>query len=429
MEAIPSEFNYFTEPMKSTIYVRDFYRDVNPIATLQQSAPIEFLIRGSPDLYIDLNNSKLEVKCKITMPDGTNVTGSPVGPVNLTMHSLFQSVDMEINGKSVTDPNQLYSYRAFFETLLTYDESVLGTRALDQGWERDTPGKVDDCDTAGPNLGLKNRAVRFADSATETFIGPLHLDLWNQEKDIPANLDIKIRLIPHASKWVLLNKLGNGVTQPDYKMVITNARLLVHINQLTPEMVLAHQKMLQKTNMRLDHTRVVMKQLHIPSGVNSIQFDNVFMGQIPDRITLGLVRDDAVTGSWTLNPYNFEHYDLNFIVITVNGVAVPAIPLEPNFTTGDYKREYTAMLEALGLDIGSKMINLKATEWAKGYTIFVFKLTPGPIGDLVRSTPRSGAARLELKFKNPTPRNISVIVHAESGGSHSIDKYGNTITV
>ena len=69
--------------------------------------------------YIDLNNTKLEVRAKLTMPDGTDIAGGThVGVVNLPLHSMFELVTIKIADKVVTETNNMYPYRALMETLL-----------------------------------------------------------------------------------------------------------------------------------------------------------------------------------------------------------------------------------------------------------------------------------------------------------------------
>lgn len=48
-----------------------------PISSTLQSdtAPIEFEIKGQGDEYIDLSQTYLQMVCKFTKDDGTNLTG------------------------------------------------------------------------------------------------------------------------------------------------------------------------------------------------------------------------------------------------------------------------------------------------------------------------------------------------------------------
>ena len=112
------------------------------------------------------------------------------------------------------------------------------------------------------------------------------------------------------------------------------------------------QKMLKELNYQIPHTKVLMKTHVIPSGVTRYTINNLFKGRLPDRIAVAMVADKAVSGSYTANPFNFQNFGLNYLVLHVNSELVPRIALEPNFTTGDYMREYITVLEALGFDIG-----------------------------------------------------------------------------
>ena len=40
------------------------------------------------------------------------------GTVNLLLHALFIEVTVQINHKTVSDPNNMYAYRAYMETLI-----------------------------------------------------------------------------------------------------------------------------------------------------------------------------------------------------------------------------------------------------------------------------------------------------------------------
>ena len=117
MEAVGSELNLFETFMNQTAVVGEMVQEFAPVATLIKGAPIEFQIEGSGKNYIDLNDSKLEVRVKLTTPTGGDIGATTkIGTVNLPLHSLFQSVKMKIADKVVTESNNLYPYRALMET-------------------------------------------------------------------------------------------------------------------------------------------------------------------------------------------------------------------------------------------------------------------------------------------------------------------------
>ena len=135
MEAVGSELNLFEPFMNQTAVIGETVQEFAPVATIIQGAPIDFQIEGSGKNYIDLNDSKLEVKVKLTTATGADIAATTkVGTVNLPLHSLFQSVTMKIADKVVTESNNLYPYRALFETMLNYEAEVMKTRLKCEGY-------------------------------------------------------------------------------------------------------------------------------------------------------------------------------------------------------------------------------------------------------------------------------------------------------
>ena len=86
----------FSVPPTQTVIERGSWEKVNPIAGLSQ--PFEFEISGTGDQYIDLEETQLYVKFKITKRNGASLVHvgdnkDYVGPVNYTLHSLFKQID------------------------------------------------------------------------------------------------------------------------------------------------------------------------------------------------------------------------------------------------------------------------------------------------------------------------------------------------
>ena len=79
---------------------------------------IEFTVKNANYLYLNLNNSRLNVIAKITKADGTNIDANTADLINLTLHSMFREIGMEFNGRNVGDTSQLYPYRSVLKSLL-----------------------------------------------------------------------------------------------------------------------------------------------------------------------------------------------------------------------------------------------------------------------------------------------------------------------
>ena len=74
---------------------------------------------------------------------------------------------MELNGKSISDANGLYPYRAQFETLLTYNEDAQQSHLQAGIFWKDTAGHMNSLDSNGGNAenhGLRDRSTLCAES-------------------------------------------------------------------------------------------------------------------------------------------------------------------------------------------------------------------------------------------------------------------------
>ncbi|XP_043279446.1 uncharacterized protein F54H12.2-like [Venturia canescens] len=122
-ECLKSELELFSLPPTQTTIEGTHSVYYKPISSLTDDSPIEFVVPGQGDEYIDLAHTMLSIRVKIDAPDYKKTGGlegvSPdVGPVNNLLHSMFSQIDVFLNQKLVSPPNNAYAYRAYIETLL-----------------------------------------------------------------------------------------------------------------------------------------------------------------------------------------------------------------------------------------------------------------------------------------------------------------------
>ena len=102
----------------SNIYREFALGSYKPVSSLSDEAPIDFVVPGHGDEYIDLAHTMLSIKVKILPVSDAHT--EEVGPVNNFMHSLFSQIDINFNQKPISPPNNAYPYRAYIESLLNY---------------------------------------------------------------------------------------------------------------------------------------------------------------------------------------------------------------------------------------------------------------------------------------------------------------------
>jgi hypothetical protein len=57
-----------------------------------------------------------------------------------------------------------------------------------------------------------------------------------------------------------------------------------------------------------------MKIFTAISGAQQVSSDNAFLGPIPEWILKALVKNTAIVGSASTNPYHFQHYNMTNLV-------------------------------------------------------------------------------------------------------------------
>ena len=71
--------------------LNEFDREFAPLASLQQGAPIELMVKGADQLYLDLNESLLLVRVKIINADNSDIRLDTAGPVKFDAAFTVQS--------------------------------------------------------------------------------------------------------------------------------------------------------------------------------------------------------------------------------------------------------------------------------------------------------------------------------------------------
>ncbi|KAI0230293.1 hypothetical protein LSAT2_019326 [Lamellibrachia satsuma] len=397
------------------------------MASLDSGGPIEFLIPGSGDDYLDLANTMLHVQVKVTRANGDDLDlADPVGPVNNWLHSLFGQVDVYLNGTLVTHSTNTYAYRAYIETLLSYGTDAKVTQLTGQLWHKDTAAHMDAVeivDGAAANAGFVARREHIVRSRVVDMMGRLHVDLFLQDKFLINGVDVKIRLVRNKAAFALMA----GGPNPDYRINIVNATLFAKKATLNPTVQMAHIKALEKSTVKYPMRSVDCKVYSIPAGARSHTHENLFLGTLPKRLVLCCIDNDAYNGAYDKNPFHAKNNAISFHAVYVDGRQIPSKPFQPNFADDLFVRSYMSLFTSTGKIWQDEGNGLTRSDYRDGYTFFGFDLTPdqcdGPCFHLVQK----GNLRIELHFRNALQTTVNVIAYAEFESVLEIDKSRNVI--
>ena len=419
-ECVKSELDLFSIPPTQTSIEHGQWVEHHPLATITDSGPLEFSISGSGEDYVDLANTLLYIRAQIVKDDGTNLPqDAEVGPTNLWLHSLFSQVDVSLNEKLISPSTNTYPYRAYLETLLSYGPAAKESQMTATLWYKDTAGHMDV--TTSDNEGLEACKTFTSRSRVVDMMGKLHSDLFFQDRYMLNGVDLKIRLVRSKDAFGLM------ATDETFKTKIIEASLFVRKVKLSPSIQLAHIKALEKGTAKYPIRRVETKVFSVPKGNLTGNQENLFLGQLPKRLVVGMVENAAFNGSFQKNAYNFRHYDLNFLALYADGQQIPAKPLQPNFDRNKAVRSYLSLFSGTGMLYQDEGNNIDRDEYMQGFTLFAFDLTPDLNDGGHFNLVKQGNLRLELHFAKPLPDTICVIVYAEFDNIIEVDRSRNVI--
>ena len=319
---------------------------------------------------------------------------------------------------------------SILEVLLNYDkeaaESQLGCRLF----RKDTAGKMEEMDITAHlvlNTGLGTRSEWKKTSKTVELQGRIHSDLFNQEKLILNGVDLMVKLHRHKLEFCLLN----ADAAPPSKIIIMDAILYIKKIELTPSVFNAINTVLNDKNTQYAITRTTPKVFTVAREQQSQHIDNAIFGEIPKRISVCMMDNNSYNGNYKKNPFNFKHYNLTQIGISVNGEEVPFKPLKLNFDDKLFVTAYNTLFSDTGKLHGnredySEGCIIKREDYSEGCMIIVADLTPFEIGDSF-DLKAEGTLSIDLVFKSPLAATINILVYAEYDNIIEIDSSRNVI--
>lgn len=414
-----SELDIFATPPTQNSIESGSTFSYRPLSSLTGTAPIEFVIPSSGDEYIDLAHTTIHITAKINVDDVVPTgTAAVIAPVNNWLHSIFSQVDIYLNQKCITPPSNNYNYRAYIENLLNYTDNAKKSHLTAGMWYKDDAGKMDDKKN---NTGFSIRQKLTANGALVEMYGNLHCDIFNQNKFMINGVEMCVKLVKAKNEFHLIGDNNSHIE-------IIDAELFVRKVKINPSILIAHARALNITSAKYPITRVEIKTITIGKEIQSKSIDNLFIGQMPKRCIVGMVNSSTFNGNLKKNPFNFEHFGLNYFSMYLDSIQIPSKPFTPDFKSGQYTREYYSLFEGSGVYFADTGNTISLTEYPSGYCLMAFDLTPDlSCNDQHWNLIKSGTLRTEIRFSEPLPNTVTLIVFAEFDNIIEVDKHRNII--
>ena len=385
-----------------------------------RTGPIIFKLQNSKD-YLDLSQSILRLKLKITNHDGTVIGAkvdqedSEVAIVNNVLHSIFSDVTVNLNNKRIEGGKGLYAYKTYISTVFRMHEQAIKNQVFTQGWAKDQYDKMDDV----KNTGFVTRKAWTAEGVEKEFYGKLEVDFFKQDRLLIPGVDMEICLDRAKDSFAICTT--NSSIKPT--IVITSAQLQLKVVKINPQIMLQHVELLNKEVPAIyPINRTVINYMILKKDDKEIEFEELFNGRIPKYMLMCLVPKTAFFGDYTKNPFAFKHYNLTNVSLKKDRYPFPYEEFKPDFKNKKCIREYISIFQSNNIFGKDETLAINYEEFLEGYTHFQWNLTADGRGKNSQPDER-GNMVLKLDFKEHLTEAVVIILYGVFDGTVYV--YGN----
>ena len=336
---------------------------------------------------------------------------------------MWSSVDIKMNHTLVSTSGTDYMYKALFETLLNYSENAKKIQMSSIGFSGESgnfaqrhPNKV------SFNHGLKARSAWFKDVNTVEFMGQLMADICNQDRLILPSVDIDIKLYPTCDEFRL-------ITHPedlDCKLIIEEIFLNVCKVAVNPLVMMGHAAGLEITEGKYPMQRTDIRTFNISENSYGTTLEDIWQEEVPSHLIIRMVKSEAYSGAFDLNPFRFEHFNVASAGFYVNGEPTPTPAFSLDVDNGDYLQGLLSLYRVSGKLMENTDIGITRESYREGYNLLGFDVDPKTSADFrYLGMPKNGHTKLNIRFKSHLEDPVTLILYATFPETMEIDEARN----
>jgi hypothetical protein len=418
---------------------------------------------------VSLKHSYLQIRgqiCRLSTQQPIT-EDDEVGLENLPLQTLWNQVDLSLQQKVINSRvGTNHAYKAYLDVLLNNSPDMMKNQLTSQLFVKDVAKTFD----SAINSGYRARK-KYTDRGKEVELeGPLYLDIGQQERPIINGVEINLRFWPNKASFCLSSTLE------DYFFKINDAVLNVCVLEVSPAILLGHAAALKEASALYPYMQSDFKAFSIPKGQYEYSIDNIFQGDVPSDLVVGLVSSRSYNGAYNKNPFNFHNFDCSYCGFFINSISTPSQPFQPIYynspvtsrprrlvpsdqpeessedLTRPSEREGTRPSGRVNVDVNVERSNnnnayvnsylslfgqryhtsgnipIALDEYPYGYCLYKFQVNENATeegnGEFV-TLARRGHTRLTLKFRKPLPESVTVITYAHFPRILQIDEARN----
>ncbi len=432
------------------------FLEYRPSAQTYDGSSIEFSVYNSTSSYLDLKNIRLYIKCQLLLGNGdkipdpiitkttkkvpkkggtegetedvpiTDITypnETRVSVSNLFGASLFRQVDVKLNQQIIgAHIGTNYPYKSYFDVIMGNLEQTKKNELTNMFYRKEYSHNMDILDPySDPRSQIYHRQQYVESSKIFDMECLLFSDMFQIDRYLLNNVDLSVKLYKNEPNFCLVSSNDKN---PSYKVKIIDSYLRVPLVKPSASLLIAQSQILNDHPAIYPYMGSVIKSYSVSRGERAVVKSDLFNGDVPSELIIGMVSTESYMGNYNTNPFLFKSFNCNYLAFQLDGQNLPFSPLNPNFDSDDVAGSNIASTFST-LFLGDDKPNISRNEFLEGYSIFKLEITKSRKGTL---TPQKrGFTKLEIHFEKELPEPITILVYGKFQSMIKIDKARNII--
>jgi len=390
---------------------------INSVVGNQTQTPCEFIIPESQQ-YLDLGNCYIVVSGSIKKKGGGAIpAGAQIAPCNNFGHAIWSSLEVFVNGISITRNTSNYGHISNILRMFGTNEELKSTRYLTELYKPDTGEPNTFSDT---NTGFAYRKAIAKESKTFEVITKLNQGLFISGKYLRPSSTLKVRLM-RSSPETSIDAAPATATAPftSVEFQIEECYMIIKRLVVNPTIQEGQDNLLAREKLLYSYVDTHMLSYSISNGTQVHQSEILQLGELPIMVCVCLQKSTTYHGDFHKSTYCYTPEGLKSLTLTCDGEDLAYKEIEIDLDKQKYMWPYIQSF--MGLSAYSDSHGITPQQFVQNSFVVVLNLLNGSRFNRFQLT-RSGALRLELKFKESLSENVNVLVLLQNNRILGIDR-------
>ncbi len=326
------------------------------------------------------------------------------------LYTMWKDIQIDLNHKAHYSTYGFYDVMTYLKILYGVSNNVKQRQMMNSLWARDVAsGQSMVTNDVAINAGQYYRIVRASRSKTMELSGKLMVDCLDIARPLPDNVSINLRFYPNeAKKCVLSNNALNTVVEiQDFYLMVP---------RIFPKSSLI------ATPTKIPWVKTTVHRFMFNAGSENFGPRSVVHADsLPRHALVTIMSETQLNGARNTCRHEFEHHDVDQMLITVNGEHYPYIKgFQPDFSQNS---AYSLLYDSLFKDLGDESsIDVSREDFRGGFVVYPIDLTQKNLSNNYYPPKRTGQVEIQIHFANAPTENLAILVILEEERVLSFDK-------